>query len=610
MVSLRATRSMQETENMPIPDNKTGGNPCSGRLGAKDGAALAFLFITGFTYFGLYYDNGFSISDEGSVVLITKRLLEGERPYVDVSLGYGLLWYYPLILLFKITGVHFIAARIFFLALAMVTSLLAFLTIRRQTCRWWLATIFALLLVMVPGTLHKSFIPLIVVANMLCLPLLDHNRHVFGRNGVLAAGLVAAVSYHIRPDLGFCAGVVLTATLAAHTISRLQKWPQRAYQLARLSLFLFVAALVPTLPLILIANRQGFLESYLSILYQPFSYLGYLARAVKSVVINTALFFFHTKTASAVSTQTIKFEAATQPGTTLQRMPLAAAWEEGPHRDLSILTYLPILTLAVIVAISCVFMLRRNHQWRSLVGNDTVGILALAGLSYSAFPQFFLFRPDSNHLSQFMPGHMVLVGVCLGRWLLPERDPVQKTYDTVVLTRSSRLLGSIAASILILHTGFYIWFGLHRPETGSIAQARGRNERFVGENGIDVAVNRREKRLFTTVVRIVDENTNQNDVVLCFPYCPGFNVMTNRRTFMRRLYVDDSLLVMDPGWQQRMIDQIETEKPALVIIRDWAANGTDISRFQNWATQVMEHIVSEYVMLESVDDFKFYMRRV
>ena len=107
---------------------------------AADAAILVCLVIAGLAYFGQYYDCGFNVGDEGSIVLISARLLDGERPFVDVVLGYGLLWCYPLVLLFEITGVSFIAARIYFLALALMTSLLAFLTVRRHTGRRGLAT--------------------------------------------------------------------------------------------------------------------------------------------------------------------------------------------------------------------------------------------------------------------------------------------------------------------------------------------------------------------------------------------------------------------------------------------------------------------------------------
>jgi len=86
---------------------------------SRDAAAMAFILVVGLVYFSQYYDHGFNYGDEGSVLLNTARLLEEERPFVDLAIGYGLPWYYPLVLLFKLTGVHFIAARIYFLSIAL-----------------------------------------------------------------------------------------------------------------------------------------------------------------------------------------------------------------------------------------------------------------------------------------------------------------------------------------------------------------------------------------------------------------------------------------------------------------------------------------------------------
>ncbi len=133
-----------------------------------------------------------------------------------------------------------------------------------------------------------------------------------------------------------------------------------------------------------------------------------------------------------------------------------------------------------------------------------------------------------------------------------------------------------------------------------------RTERFLGANGIDVAVSPGTKRLFATATRIVAENVGENDVFLCFPYCSGFNVMTDRGTFARRLYVDDSILIKDPGWQQRMIERIKAERPPLIIVHDGAINRTEISRFSNWAAQLMHHITSDYMLLESFGRYDFY----
>ena len=459
-----------------------------------------------------------------------------------------------------------------------------------------------------PGTLHKAYIPLIVVANMLFLPLLSSRRQILGAKEVLGAGLVAAVSYHIRPDLGLCAALVLLAMLVAHALSRASSWPTRIYQLGRLSVLYSAAAIVPTLPLLIVARSQGFAGPLWLLLSRPFKFFGEFLSTV--LATSFARVVLYAPIASATPIQPFDSEAPAEAGKTLARIPWSAIWKEGPQQNLAALTYLPLVFLTLVAMVALFLMLCRGLPSRLVVEDDTVGMLALLGLAFSAFPQFFLFRPDAAHLSQFMPGFVVLVAVGLGRWFFPARDPVPKDSTMPASKRSLILLSRAVATIfLILHIGFYAWFGLRRPDCGSIALARGRTERFHGANGVDVVVNPGEKKLFAAAIRITEENTKPNDFVLCLPYCPGFNVMTQRKTFMRRLYVDDSVLILDPGWQPRMIARSEAEQVPLIIIQDWAVNKTEISRFKNWATEVMIYLNADFELVESFGGFHFYVRR-
>ncbi len=591
---------------MGIDHDDSGSIAIPGDWTSRDTAILASLVIAGLVYFGQYYDCGFNVGDEGSAVLISARLLDGERPFTDVVLGYGLLWFYPLVLLFKITGVSFIATRIYFLSLALMTSLLAYATVRRHSSRRGLAAAVALLALAMPGTLHKTYIPLIVIANMLCLPSLDRRRTLAGQQ-VFGAGLVAAVSYHIRPDLGLVAALVLVLTLAAHALSREPSWPARIRRLGRLWMLFCVAALVPSLPLFFVAHSQGFLELYLELLYQPVQFLSESMAPVAAILAGVARTLFLTPVAWAA--EAADGQALAAVGKTLARTPWDAVWQAGPQRSFAVLTFLPLLSLALVAAFAVFRMLRRGLEGRPAVADDSAGILGLVGLTGSAFPQFFLFRPDVAHLSQFMLGYMVLIGVVFGRWLLPARGAVRARSPTAARKqRLSLLTRSTAAGLLILHVSFYTWFAFPRPVTGSIALARGRTERFHGAGGVDIAVRPDNREYLSRVARVVEDNSGGDDVVLCFPYCPGVNVMTGRRTFTRRLYFDDGMLKLEPDWQQRTIDRIKTNRVPLIIIRDWAPNGTEISRFKNWASEVMDHLAACYQLTDDFGLTSFYRR--
>jgi hypothetical protein len=60
---------------------------------------LLLLIVAGF-YYGSYYRHSINFRDEGgTVALLAKRLLDGERPFLDVVLGYNVLWFYPIVAL-------------------------------------------------------------------------------------------------------------------------------------------------------------------------------------------------------------------------------------------------------------------------------------------------------------------------------------------------------------------------------------------------------------------------------------------------------------------------------------------------------------------------------
>ncbi len=565
------------------------------RRNPRDAAALALLVIAGFAYYSRYYDCGFNTGDDGSLMLITMRLMAGERPYLDLALGYGLFWYYPLVLLFKITGVSFIVARIYLLSLAVVASLLAYLTVRRHTRVRVLALQVALLVLALPGMLDHVYMALAVIASMLAVSCIDLDRRSLDPRRAFAAALVAAVTWHIRTELGLAAAFVLAATLILHTISYPpERWPRH---LARLSAAVAGGLLLPTLPLVLIAAGRGFLKSFIVYNTWPFHYLTQVPAIARTGSL------VETQTDSAAQTGA---DAAAQAGTLLARVPLATVWEGGPLRPFAILTYLPLVFLALVVLVAFSRMLRRRLLGRPMVGNDTVGLLALAGLAFANFPQFFLFRPDLGHLSFFMPGYFVMAAACIGRWVLPAPDDAGDSGRGAPSKLDFRKLGRLAlGALVLLHFGLYLWLGWSVPTAGSmIALSHARTERFLGPNGLDVAVTPLERYVFNKVTRIVDEYSEEGDTLLCFPFGPGWNVMTDRKTFLYSLYVDDTI---SADWQPKIVEKIRTERPPVILIDNWQINGTEISRFKNWATRVMRHIDSEYVLADSQGSLELYV---
>jgi hypothetical protein len=83
--------------------------------------------------------------------------------------------------------------------------------------------------------------------------------------------------------------------------------------------------------------------------------------------------------------------------------------------------------------------------------------------------------------------------------------------------------------------------------------------------------------------------------------------MADRPTFQKHLYVDDSFLIVNPWWLKQMQEDIEQKKPKMILISDWAINGTEISRFKNWARPLYTYIEDHYFNHGEIMSFQIFV---
>ena len=81
------------------------------------------------------------------------------------------------------------------------------------------------------------------------------------------------------------------------------------------------------------------------------------------------------------------------------------------------------------------------------------------------------------------------------------------------------------------------------------------------------------------------KSSQPDDYVICFPYMPGYNIMTDRRTYLRNVYVDNA--TRGEKWAETTIHDFEEKHPAVVIIDDREINGTAASKFSRWGAPVL-----------------------
>jgi hypothetical protein len=555
----------------------------------------ALLILIAFLYYGQYYNYGFNYADEGNIALISQRIFEGEIPYKDIAVAAGLLWPYSIAFLFWLFGVDFIAMKVYFFCLATVTALLGYATVIRLGSRKWLGFIAGLLLVLLPGSIHKIFIPLAIVANMYFLSRIDLEKESLGLSQTIGAAIVLAFTFLLRGDLGLCASVAFVGLTSYHTVSRPRPLQKALYANARaLGLAVGAFALV-LLPFFILASLQGFLHPFTIVVFGKLMHFF--------AIVRNHLMIPRGGTQSP--------DIPSEVGALLERIPIAATWKADPLQLWAILTYLPLLVFSIALLILFASVIRRWLRGLPLRTNADVSLLLIFFLALGAFPQFFLERPDVAHLSQFMPGYTIFIFVLIDR-CLPKRRiaaiPEKKHVYNFIL-RKRELPGLLGAAALVLNLGIYAWGGLRHASTGSIARKSGHTELFEAENGVRVYLAPHTHAGLTRVKTLVEKHAAQDDFVVCFPYAPGFNFMTNRRTFMRQLYADDSWLIGEPDWQERTLNEMRTKKPPIVIIEDYPINGTEISRFPNWATEVCAYVAANYDPMDNVIGNTVYVRR-
>ena len=557
------------------------------------------LLILGFAllYYGSYFRHDLRFRDEGGTIALgAQRLLSGERPLVDVTLNYNVLWFYPVVGLFKMFGVNFVLMRGYFFALSAIAALIAFFAVNRAGRQPWLALAVAILCVLVPGMIFKNYIPLLVIANssVLMCAALAAPRTMRSFFYVAAGGILVGLTFLIRIDLG----IFFTALwLGLHFLRMFD----RAVQLTR-KIPVFLAGSVLTIglawlvhqPVLFDARARGFEQQFMA------QYRGW------SRMIENGL-------RAKIGLPTRKYSAEqARPGRTTDAPIFWSrdvlkrnAWtdfvnaKDWSARSLVPLTYLPILTIAGLLAWTLVLLVRGLFSGEPEAWRRPLAALVLLGGALTAVPQFFFFRPDAPHLSEFSPGYWVgvtgaalLLGAFGGSW------------------QETKTPGRIFFGLLAMHVALYLSCTMPNRWTGTIAAREEHDTRFTAANGVDVYVSAASSRALQALCKVVAENSKPSDYLVAYPYHPTINVMTDRPTYEKNVYIDNAERTR--LWDDEAIKRFEKFQPAVIVLSDWAVNGHDGSRFSVWAAPTKMWIQANYqfrgMFKTDVDEFEVFTR--
>lgn len=546
------------------------------------------LLVVAFLYYGQYYRSGLNLSGEGGTnAVVAMRLLEGQRPIVDTFMGYNVLWFYSVAGLFTVTGPNYIALRIFYFAMCAATSVLAFYIVRRSTERGLYALLAAVIPLLIPGMIFRNYMAFFAMLNMWCLL----QAYVFEQRSrwlqllwMGLGGFALGLTFLTRIDLGTFFLIMTLGLLVLYPI-RGKGTRRVGTALAGFALVVLMF-LVTHLPFYRDAVQRGYAEPFVR---QYDGWVGMIrhlaaqqlekkepapapapaaAPAVEAVPVAVA------EPAKAEDIQSSNY---------LQKH----TWEhffKAPSfydRAFVIIIYLPILLSALIVPLASlgllVGLIERNYRLRAV----SLVILTTTGAALTLFPQYFFFRPDTPHLTEFMAPFVVALACTM--WF---------AWRWAAQNSSSRVLATLIIALAATDIGLYFYHSYPKESAGTIAAARRRNKELVAENGVRVWMREKDRDELQKLCDLIKTKTHTEDYVVCYPYSPTINFMTNRRSFEHNLYVDNAYNTT--MFFEDTVREVGQYRPAAIIIDNRAINQTEQSRFSNWAAQTYQWIRENY----------------
>ncbi len=567
-------------------------------------------------YYGQYYRAGLYPAAEGGVEgMVALRLLEGQRPIVDTFLGYNLLWFYPVVALFKIFGPSYTALRVFFFILATITGILSFRLVLKCTHSAKAAFLAGILVLLIPGQMFRNYMAFIVVLNMttflpaLVLPAPNRMSWILWMG---ACGISLAIAYLIRVDVGFflsCLWLALTVAFLIHCDGLLDISRIFAGILLALVLFLLVH-----LPFYLDASRRGFAPAFVGQYEQwPSVIHSQGKKAFATACSSLSEVLHHRDSHEAPATGAQKGTPLVTPYSsaivsheesktshpvsqaTLARRSLSAPTAR--DRMLAINLYLPILISGMLGALALGGWLLALYCGEERLRNDSLLLLTCLGCSLTLFPQYFFWRPDMVHLSEFMVPMTVTIIIAL--FLLGRHWSVRRGMLSIAL---AFFLFSGAITLLLYYIN-----ACQSQSSGGIAAGLNKHIEFHAANGVNVKLTPSEFADASAIYRIITTVSFPGEYLICYPYNPEINFMTGRPSYETNFYVDN-VMVSPERFHRETLEKIARYRPVAFVVTNWEVNNTKESQFKNWASETYAFINEHYRLAYGHGNVEVFVR--
>ncbi|MCE9587100.1 MAG: hypothetical protein K8R57_02175 [Verrucomicrobia bacterium] len=581
---------------------------------------VALLVIAALCYYAFYWRCGLMLSgEEGVAAVVAQRLNAGERPIVDTFLGYNVGWFYPIAWLFKLAGPNYLVLRTYFFLLGTLSGLSAYFTIRLVTRKGLIAVGTGLLVFLMPGVIGRNYMGLLGILGMLTIlgvfliPSYKRLVRPLQLLWMIAAGVSISLAWLIRIDLGFFQSILFLLTALLYLLKPEPGFLRRLGSAAIAILILIGSFLAIQGPVYRDAIQRGFGPQFAQQYWVWPSMIRNGACQLARQLSKPRNVPTITPAHSAISNESPSAQTSPSPtpvsheendssssgsynDVSLKRPPLSDILHAPKFKDrvFALLIYLPVPVALLFIGWG-LFSILSSWISRSLGCWQSGGILLVStGSALVLFPQYFFWRPDMVHLAEFMVPFMVTL--VIGLWLA--------TSAWRNSTSGKRLLLVLIMLPAALDLGLYAIKGWQTDSAGSIAASRKRHLEFTALNGVHVKLNPQELTRDTLLRDTILSHSKPGDYVVCYPYFPMVNFMTDRPSYEYNLYADNALPSRQFFDQAKL--NIERFHPTVIVIGTGKVNDTESSRFQNWASETYAYIKEHCTLVASDEEVEIY----
>ena len=533
-------------------------------------------------YYALYANAGLNLGGEGGTAgVVAMRLMAGQRPIVDTFLGYNVLWFFPVAGLFELTGPNYLVLRWYFFAFCMVSGLLTYFVVHGYTRNAWFSAVPALMAILVPGMIFRNYMPFLGVMNAFLLTRAFVLRRTSARKTLLwmlAAGAGLGLTFLLRIDLGiFCTLIFLGLAILYPLGERGEFLRRSGLALAGTAGGLLLAWALH-LPVWSDAKARGYDREFLG---QYTGWIGMIDSEFRQQVADLAE---NDRPPEPPATPAVPAPAAPpdqklgadswEDRGALARPPVSAilSGKKWSDKSFAFSAYAPLMISAVAIVAGGLALLLALIRRDADAKERLLYPLTVLGCSLILLPQFLFFRPDTPHLSEMMVPFLSALALLV--WAAARC--VQKNRNLMLRTAAGAFAVLCAAAAAI-----YFSHAFPKESSGSIAAKNKVSRDFCALNGVSVIVRDRDAAWLSGLRDAILKHSSPGEYVLCLPYSPTINFMTDRPSPLRNLYVDNS--TEGKKFPAHFADMIATSSPAVVVIDQRRINKNEISRFRNWA---------------------------